>query len=304
MGGCGRAIRGRSLPMVGGRLIVSLTRSRLAVALRGRGLARRGGGLPDLGLHSGGLEWGRRGGRLPLGRLLGTGLRRLCRLVWSLLSEVGLQVRARVLSRVGSAGLVAFRRRGGRGLIAGDRCLCAAGDDPGGVLVGGLVLLGLDGGIAVLWSGRDDPRLVVIGDDGDRMLHVRIGLSLGDLLRLRFRIGLSLSDGLRLDVRRSLHCRGGLRTGHCRGGLRTGLGRLRGGRLGGSVGVDPEVPALGGRAPGRIRLPPRGRRPGRVVDGPVRWRVEAIRHLVAPSEERSSGPGFPPRIPTSSRPVS
>src|SRR5690625_6521171 len=67
MGGCGRAIRGRSLPMVGGRLIVSLTRSRLAVALRGRGLARRGGGLPDLGLHSGGLEWGRRGGRLPLG---------------------------------------------------------------------------------------------------------------------------------------------------------------------------------------------------------------------------------------------
>src|SRR5690625_6677378 len=87
MGGCGRAIRGRSLPMVGGRLIVSLTRSRLAVALRGRGLARRGGGLPDLGLHSGGLEWGRRGGRLPLGRLLGTGLRRLCRLVWSLLSE-------------------------------------------------------------------------------------------------------------------------------------------------------------------------------------------------------------------------
>src|SRR5699024_12499816 len=47
MGGCGRAIRGRSLPMVGGRLIVSLTRSRLAVALRGRGLARRGGGLPD-----------------------------------------------------------------------------------------------------------------------------------------------------------------------------------------------------------------------------------------------------------------
>src|SRR5699024_9171580 len=88
MGGCGRAIRGRSLPMVGGRLIVSLTRSRLAVALRGRGLARRGGGLPDLGLHSGGLEWGRRRGRLPLGRLLGTGLRRLCRLVWSLLSEV------------------------------------------------------------------------------------------------------------------------------------------------------------------------------------------------------------------------
>src|SRR5690625_313155 len=106
--------------------------------LRGRGRARRGGGRPDLGLHSGGLEWGRRGGRLPLGRRLGTGLRRLCRLVWSLLSEVGLQVRARVLSRVGSAGLVAFRRRGGRGLIAGDRGLCAAGDDPGGVLVGGL----------------------------------------------------------------------------------------------------------------------------------------------------------------------
>src|SRR5699024_10920496 len=73
-GGSRRAIRGRSLAMVGGRLIVSLPRSRLAVALRGRGLARRGGGLPALGLHSGGLEWGRRGGRLPLGRLLGTGL--------------------------------------------------------------------------------------------------------------------------------------------------------------------------------------------------------------------------------------
>src|SRR5699024_4484021 len=92
--------------------------------------------------------------------------------------------------------------------------------------------------------------------------------------------------------------------GHCRGGLRTGLGRLRGGRLGGSVGVDPEVPAPGGRAPGRIQLPPRGRRPGQGVDGPARWRVEAIRHLVAPSEARSSGPGFPPRMPTSSRPVS
>src|SRR5699024_5976679 len=56
------------------------------------------------------------------------------------------------------------------------------------------------------------------------------------------------------------------------------------GRIGGGLVVGhPEVPPLRSGPPGGVRLPAGGRAPVRVLDRPVRRRIEAVSHRVAPS---------------------
>ena len=201
-----------------------------------------------------------------------------------LLRRIGLGGRRCVHTLVG--GLRRMPPAGVVGVLAGRRALrgvATAGSGAVGVdravLAGGALR-----GRRVLAGGILAGRNILAGDSilaGGEILGVRRGLGRGGhrLLRLLCDVSLRIIAGAQprrvvLDRRGLLHGSGLL-----------GRSLLRRGRRGrrGVLGADPEVPALGRGAPRRIRLPAGRRAPLRIVDRPVRRRIEAIGHRGAPS---------------------
>src|SRR5699024_4492315 len=275
---------GLAVPGGRGRLAVPGGRGGLAVpGGRGRLLLARLGG-PSLTLsHAAGGRAAPCGGAVP-----GTGLvvlrRRLRRLVGGLLRETGLEVRALVLGRLRGAALRG--RLLARGLSHA-RGLLSRARDMGGVIArrarritlrarrllrrGGVPTMGLRplGPLGILGgrharSVRRRGRSVgVHGSVPARRRLLGLGLRCGEIGGVVARPGGGDPGGV-VVTGRDLLLGGGLR-----------LRRRIGGRL---VVGHPEVPPLRSGPPGGVRLPAGGRAPVRVLDRPVRRRIEAVSH--------------------------
>ena len=240
----------------------------LAIALLlGSVAALRGGG--PCGHAAAGERAGCRGGAVAGAGGL-PGLPGLCRrsvlpragrlggLIRSLLREPGLEIRTGVLSRL--RGATALRGRLlGRGALTrvrnmGGVLLRRRRIAPGGLLVGGC------GGL--------------------RRRTIRIHRTVLADGRLRRR-GLLGRDRLR---GRDRPLRGGVLGCGMLGCVIVHRLLLHRGILSGRLFLGhPEVPSLGSRSPGGIGLPAGRRAPAGILDRPVRRRVEAVSHQVAPS---------------------
>ena len=239
--------------------------SRVLGGLRGPGSPGGPAGV-DAGLGVGVGPGGAGVGARDVRRVLGVGGSGLLRCIGPSRRRCGLPL-VDGLRRMPPAGVV--------GVLAGRRDLRGVGTAASGAVgVDRAVLAG--GALRGMRALRGRGILA-----GGGILSVRRGLGRGGhgLLRLLCHVRLRIIAGAQ-PRRVVLDRRGLLR----RSGL---LGRslLRRGRRGrrGVLGADPEVPALGCGAPRRIRLPAGRRAPLRIVDRPVRRRIEAIGHRGAPS---------------------